>query len=149
MCVPESGVQPTRDWALQICLLGCGITTGVGAALYTAKVSKGSTVAVFGLGGVGLSVIQGCVMAGATRIIGVDTNSSKFETGMSGWAWGWVGGGIGIALARLEVMADWLTGGLYIVCRVAVAKQFGATECINPRDHSAPIQQVSSLHAPR
>eukprot|EP01125_Pyxidicula_operculata_P019139 TRINITY_DN691_c0_g1_i1.p1 TRINITY_DN691_c0_g1~~TRINITY_DN691_c0_g1_i1.p1 ORF type:complete len:383 (+),score=102.64 TRINITY_DN691_c0_g1_i1:39-1187(+) len=63
----------------KICLLGCGITTGYGAAVYTAKVEKGSTVAVFGLGGVGLSVIQGCVEAGASRIIAIDTNPAKFK----------------------------------------------------------------------
>ena len=63
----------------KICLLGCGITTGIGAVLNTAKVRAGSTVAVFGLGGIGLSVIQGAVMAGAERIIGVDINPSKFE----------------------------------------------------------------------
>ncbi|KAL1917424.1 uncharacterized protein VTP21DRAFT_3817 [Calcarisporiella thermophila] len=61
----------------KICLLGCGITTGYGAALKTAKVEKGSTVAVFGLGCVGLSVVQGAKAAGATRIIGVDTNPTK------------------------------------------------------------------------
>ncbi|MCY3988716.1 MAG: alcohol dehydrogenase catalytic domain-containing protein, partial [Gammaproteobacteria bacterium] len=63
----------------KICLLGCGITTGIGAVLNTAKVRAGSTVAVFGLGGIGLSVIQGAVMAGAERIIGIDINPSKFE----------------------------------------------------------------------
>jgi len=63
----------------RICLLGCGIPTGYGAALNTAKVEVGSTCAVFGLGGVGVSVIQGCKKAGAKRIIGVDTNPQKFE----------------------------------------------------------------------
>ncbi len=63
----------------KICLLGCGITTGIGAVLNTAKVRAGSTVAVFGLGGIGLSVIQGAVMAGAERIIGIDINPAKFE----------------------------------------------------------------------
>ena len=63
----------------KICLLGCGITTGIGAVLNTARVRAGSTVAVFGLGGIGLSVIQGAVMAGAERIIGVDVNPDKFE----------------------------------------------------------------------
>jgi S-(hydroxymethyl)glutathione dehydrogenase/alcohol dehydrogenase len=58
-------------------LLGCGITTGIGAVLHTAKVKPGSTVAVFGLGGVGLSVIQGAVMAKAERIIAVDINPDK------------------------------------------------------------------------
>jgi S-(hydroxymethyl)glutathione dehydrogenase/alcohol dehydrogenase len=63
----------------KICLLGCGITTGIGAVLNTAKVEPGSTVAVFGLGGVGLSVIQGAVMAKAERILAVDINADKEE----------------------------------------------------------------------
>jgi S-(hydroxymethyl)glutathione dehydrogenase/alcohol dehydrogenase len=63
----------------KVCLLGCGITTGVGAVLNTAKVQPGATVAVFGLGAIGLSVVQGAVMAGAARIIGVDLNPAKFE----------------------------------------------------------------------
>lgn len=76
----------------KVCLLGCGITTGIGAVLNTAKVTPGSTVAVFGLGGIGLSVVQGATMAKAGRIIGIDINEDKFE----------------------------------------LAKQLGATECINP-----------------
>ncbi|MEM6838024.1 MAG: S-(hydroxymethyl)glutathione dehydrogenase/class III alcohol dehydrogenase [Cyanobacteria bacterium P01_C01_bin.120] len=63
----------------KVCLLGCGITTGIGAVLNTAKVEAGATVAVFGLGGVGLSVVQGAVMAKAGRIIVVDINPDKFE----------------------------------------------------------------------
>jgi len=63
----------------KVCLLGCGITTGIGAVLNTAKVEAGSTVAVFGLGGIGLSVIQGAVMAKAQRIIAIDINPDKFE----------------------------------------------------------------------
>jgi len=86
----------------KVCLLGCGITTGIGAVLNTAKVEEGSTVAVFGLGGIGLSVIQGARMANAERIIAIDVNESKFE----------------------------------------MAKQFGATECVNPKDFSDPIQDV-------
>jgi S-(hydroxymethyl)glutathione dehydrogenase / alcohol dehydrogenase len=62
----------------KVCLLGCGITTGIGAVLNTAKVRPGSSAAVFGLGGIGLSVIQGLVMAKAERIIAVDTNHHKF-----------------------------------------------------------------------
>ena len=61
----------------QVCLLGCGVTTGIGAVLKTAKVERGATVAVFGLGGIGLSVIQGARMAGAGRIIGIDVNDAK------------------------------------------------------------------------
>jgi len=86
----------------KICLLGCGITTGIGAVLNTAKVRAGSTVAVFGLGGIGLSVIQGAVMAGAERIIGIDVNPAKFE----------------------------------------MARQLGATDLVNPKDHGAPIHEV-------
>jgi S-(hydroxymethyl)glutathione dehydrogenase/alcohol dehydrogenase len=63
----------------KVCLLGCGVTTGIGAVLHTAKVEPGASVAIFGLGGIGLSVVQGAVMAGAERIIGVDFNADKFS----------------------------------------------------------------------
>ncbi len=63
----------------KVCLLGCGITTGIGAVLNTAKVEPGASVAVFGLGGIGLSVIQGAVMAGASRILAIDINPDKFD----------------------------------------------------------------------
>jgi S-(hydroxymethyl)glutathione dehydrogenase/alcohol dehydrogenase len=86
----------------KICLLGCGISTGYGAALNTAKVEAGSNCAVWGLGAVGLATIMGCKVAGATRIIGIDINPDKFE----------------------------------------IAKQFGATEFVNPKDHERPIQEV-------
>ena len=86
----------------KICLLGCGVTTGIGAVLNTAKVEPGSTVAVFGLGAIGLAVVQGAVMAGAERIIAIDINPDKFE----------------------------------------LARQFGATDFVNPRDHDQPIQGV-------
>ncbi len=86
----------------KVCLLGCGVTTGIGAVHNTAKVKPGDTVAVFGLGGIGLAVIQGAVMAGASRIIGIDTNPGKFE----------------------------------------LARQMGATDCINPKDSDQPVQDV-------
>ncbi|MGX9417893.1 S-(hydroxymethyl)glutathione dehydrogenase/class III alcohol dehydrogenase [Vibrio sp. RC27] len=63
----------------EVCLLGCGVTTGMGAVLNTAKVEKGDNVAIFGLGGIGLSAIIGAKMAGANRIIGIDINESKYE----------------------------------------------------------------------
>ena len=63
----------------KVCLLGCGVTTGIGAVFNTAKVEEGATIAVFGLGGIGLSVIQGAKMAKAGRIIAVDINDDKFE----------------------------------------------------------------------
>ena len=62
----------------KVCLLGCGVTTGIGAVHNTAKVKEGDTVAVFGLGGIGLAVIQGARQAKAGRIIGIDLNADKF-----------------------------------------------------------------------
>jgi S-(hydroxymethyl)glutathione dehydrogenase / alcohol dehydrogenase len=67
----------------KVCLLGCGITTGIGAVLNTAKVEAGASVAVFGLGGIGMSVIQGAVMAKAGRIIAIDTNPTKVAMAMA------------------------------------------------------------------
>ena len=86
----------------KICLLGCGVTTGIGAVLNTAKVEPGASVAVFGLGGIGLAVVQGAVMARAGRILAIDTNPEKF----------------------------------------ALAKQMGATDLLNPAEHSQPLQEV-------
>ncbi len=65
--------------AEKVCLLGCGVTTGIGAVHNTAKVKAGDTVAVFGLGAIGLAVIVGAVQAGASRILAIDTNPAKFE----------------------------------------------------------------------
>jgi len=83
--VPEIALAKVRKDAPldRICLLGCGVTTGIGAVLHTAKVEPGASVAVFGLGGIGLSVIQGAVMAGAERIFAVDLNPRKFELARS------------------------------------------------------------------
>ena len=85
-----------------VCLLGCGVTTGIGAVHNTAKVQPGDSVAVFGLGGIGLAVIQGARQAKAGRVMAIDTNPAKFE----------------------------------------LAKEFGATDCLNPVDFEKPIQQV-------
>jgi S-(hydroxymethyl)glutathione dehydrogenase / alcohol dehydrogenase len=65
----------------KICYIGCGVTTGIGAVINTAKVEPGSNVVVFGLGGIGLNVIQGARMVGANKIVGVDLNSDKEEWG--------------------------------------------------------------------
>ena len=86
----------------KVCLLGCGVTTGMGAVANTAKVKAGDTVAIFGLGGIGLAVIIGAVKANAGRIIAIDTNPAKFE----------------------------------------VARQLGATDVVNPTDHTGPIKDV-------
>jgi len=102
--LPEIALAKIRkDAPLEkVCLLGCGVTTGIGAVRNAAKVQPGDTVAVFGLGGIGLAVIMGAVMAKASRIIAVDINPAKFE----------------------------------------IARQLGATDCINPEDHDRPIQEV-------
>ena len=75
--IAVSRINPEAPLA-EVCLLGCVVTAGIGAVLNTAQVSAGSTVAVFGLGGVGLSVVQGAVMAGAARIIAIDLNPLKW-----------------------------------------------------------------------
>jgi S-(hydroxymethyl)glutathione dehydrogenase/alcohol dehydrogenase len=86
----------------KVCLLGCGVTTGIGAVLNTAKVEEGASVAIFGLGGIGLAAIIGAKMAKAGRIIAIDINPGKFD----------------------------------------IARQLGATDCINPKDFAKPIQDV-------
>jgi S-(hydroxymethyl)glutathione dehydrogenase/alcohol dehydrogenase len=102
--LPEIALAKVRQDAPfdKICYIGCGVTTGIGAVHNTAKVQEGDSVAVFGLGGIGLAVIQGARQAKAGRIFAIDTNPSKFE----------------------------------------LAKQFGATDCVNPKDFDKPIQQV-------
>jgi|TARA_B110000483_G_scaffold241196_1_gene323607 S-(hydroxymethyl)glutathione dehydrogenase/alcohol dehydrogenase len=81
--LPEIAVAKIRPDAPfdKVCYIGCGVTTGVGAVAFDAKVEPGSTVAVFGLGGIGLNVIQGAKMVGATRIIGVDINPDREALG--------------------------------------------------------------------
>ncbi|XP_003491261.1 alcohol dehydrogenase class-3 [Bombus impatiens] len=86
----------------KVCLLGCGVSTGYGAVVNTAKVTPGSSCAIWGLGAVGLAVAFGCKKAGAKRIIGIDLNPSKFK----------------------------------------LAKKFGCTEFLNPKDYSKSIQEV-------
>ncbi|HVN01410.1 MAG TPA: S-(hydroxymethyl)glutathione dehydrogenase/class III alcohol dehydrogenase [Caulobacteraceae bacterium] len=79
--LPEIALAKVREDAPfeTICYIGCGVTTGVGAVIWTAKVWPGANVAVFGLGGIGLNVIQGAKLAGADKIIGVDLNPAKAE----------------------------------------------------------------------
>ena len=81
--LPEISLAKVRKDAPfdKICYIGCGVTTGVGAVLFQAKVEIGSTVAVFGLGGIGLNVIQGAKLAGANKIIGIDINSKREAIG--------------------------------------------------------------------
>ncbi len=77
--VPEIALAKIRSDAPfdKVCYIGCGVTTGVGAVLFTAKVEAGANVVVFGLGGIGLNVIQGAKMVGAGKIIGIDTNPAR------------------------------------------------------------------------
>jgi S-(hydroxymethyl)glutathione dehydrogenase/alcohol dehydrogenase len=79
--LPEIAVAKVRKDAPfeKICYIGCGVTTGIGAVVFDAKVEPGSNVAVFGLGGIGLNVIQGAKMVGANKIIGIDLNPAKVE----------------------------------------------------------------------
>ena len=81
--LPEISVAKIRDDAPydKACYIGCGVTTGVGAVIFQAKVEFGSTAAVFGLGGIGLNVLQGLKLAGASRIIGVDLNPKREALG--------------------------------------------------------------------
>lgn len=77
--MPEIALAKVRDDAPfdKICYIGCGVTTGIGAVIFTAKVEPGANVVVFGLGGIGLNVIQGARMAGADMIVGVDINPAR------------------------------------------------------------------------
>ena len=77
--LPEIAVAKIREDAPfdKVCYIGCGVTTGIGAVIYTAKVEPGARVVVFGLGGIGLNVIQGARMVGASQIVGVDINPAK------------------------------------------------------------------------
>lgn len=79
--LPEIALARIREDAPfdKVCYIGCGVTTGIGAVIYTAKVEPGSRVVVFGLGGIGLNVIQGARLVGARQIVGVDINPSKVE----------------------------------------------------------------------
>ena len=79
--LPEIALAKIRKDAdfEKVCYIGCGVTTGVGAVVFDAKVEPGSNVVVFGLGGIGLNVIQGARMVGANKIIGIDINERKVE----------------------------------------------------------------------
>jgi S-(hydroxymethyl)glutathione dehydrogenase/alcohol dehydrogenase len=81
--LPEIALAKIREDAPfdKVCYIGCGVTTGIGAVIFTAKVEAGANVVVFGLGGIGLNVIQGARMVGADKIIGVDINPARAELG--------------------------------------------------------------------
>ncbi|MEL7537470.1 MAG: S-(hydroxymethyl)glutathione dehydrogenase/class III alcohol dehydrogenase [Pseudomonadota bacterium] len=102
--LPEISVAKIREDAPfdKVCYIGCGVTTGVGAVVFEAKVEPGSRVVVFGLGGIGLNVIQGAQLVGADQIVGVDLNPAKVE----------------------------------------LARQFGMTDFINPRDTDNVVEAI-------
>src|SRR5207247_9818104 len=81
--MPEIAVAKIREDAPfeKVCYIGCGVTTGIGAVIKTAKVEAGANVVVFGLGGIGLNVVQGARMAGANMIAGVDVNPAREALG--------------------------------------------------------------------
>src|SRR5207237_341082 len=81
--LPEIALAKIREDAPfeKVCYIGCGVTTGIGAVINTAKVEAGTNVVVFGLGGIGLNVVQGARMVGANMIIGVDTNPAREALG--------------------------------------------------------------------
>jgi S-(hydroxymethyl)glutathione dehydrogenase/alcohol dehydrogenase len=109
MLVPENALVKLREEMPfdRAALIGCGVTTGLGAALFRARVEAGSTCAVVGCGGVGLSIIQGCRIAGAGRIIAVDTQDWKLELAKKVGATDGVRASSGDAAARVRE----LTGG--------------------------------------
>jgi len=103
----QQAIPVSRDVpAPQACLIGCGVMTGVGAALYTAGVATGSAVAVFGCGGVGMSVIQGARLAHAGTIIGVDVEPEKLERALDFGATHIVNANEGDVIERIKGMTD-------------------------------------------
>jgi S-(hydroxymethyl)glutathione dehydrogenase/alcohol dehydrogenase len=105
--LPEIALAKVRKDAPfeKICYIGCGVTTGLGAVMFTAKVEPNSTAVVFGLGGIGLNVIQGLKLVGAKQIVGVDLNPDK----------------------------------------AAIARQFGMTDFVNPKDHKDLVGHLVEL----
>ena len=105
--VPEIALAKIRSDAPfdKVCTIGCGVTTGIGAVLFTAKVEAGANVVVFGLGGIGLNVIQGAKLVGADKIIGIDLNPA----------------------------------------REAMARRFGTTHFLNPKQHPNLVDAIQQL----
>jgi S-(hydroxymethyl)glutathione dehydrogenase / alcohol dehydrogenase len=105
--VPEIALAKIREDAPfdKVCYIGCGVTTGLGAVLFTAQVEAGANVVVFGLGGIGLNVVQGAKMVGAGKIIGIDLNPA----------------------------------------REAMARKFGMTHFLNPKDHPNIVDAIQQL----
>lgn len=126
MLVPENALVKIRDEMPfdRAALIGCGVTTGLGAALYRARVEPGSTCAVVGCGGVGLSIIQGCRIAGAGRIIAVDTQGWKLDLAQKVGATDGVDASDGDAVAKVkELVRGGVDYGFEAVGMNATARQ--------------------------
>ena len=107
MLVHEHALVKIREDmpSAQAALIGCGVTTGIGAVIHTAKVEPGTTVAVIGCGGIGLATINGAAIAGASRIIAVDMVASKLELARKFWATEVVDGSDGAAVYDVEYVS--------------------------------------------
>ncbi|XP_039776681.1 alcohol dehydrogenase 1-like isoform X1 [Panicum virgatum] len=126
-CVAKINPEAPLD---KVCILSCGISTGLGATINVAKPPKGSTVAIFGLGAVGLAAAEGARIAGASRIIGVDLNPSRFEEGQNPFD------------QSMSFYFLVLVRRMTHLCLHFSARKFGCTEFVNPKDHNKPVQQV-------
>jgi NDMA-dependent alcohol dehydrogenase len=129
--VPETGciLVPKGFPMPPLCLIGCSVTTGVGAAMYNAQITPGSTVAVFGVGGVGLNVIQGARLLGASKIIAVDIHQSKLEFASKFGATNSVDASSGDPVAKVKELTDGL-GADYTF------EVFGSSETVLNAYHS-------------
>ncbi|XP_050878679.1 alcohol dehydrogenase 1-like isoform X1 [Lathyrus oleraceus] len=133
-CVAKINPDAPLD---KVCILSCGICTGLGATINVAKPKPGSSVAIFGLGAVGLAAAEGARISGASRIIGVDLVSSRFELGTT-------------LLSSLKSLMIWINiNSMNVLFLMAIpilfllaAKKFGVNEFVNPKEHDKPVQQV-------
>ncbi|XP_050878682.1 alcohol dehydrogenase 1-like isoform X1 [Lathyrus oleraceus] len=133
-CVAKINPDAPLD---KVCILSCGICTGFGATVNVAKPKPGSSVAIFGLGAVGLAAAEGARISGASRIIGVDLVSSRFELGT-------------MLLTCLKSLMIWININsmnvlflmAFLILFSLAAKNFGVTDFINPKDHDKPVQEV-------
>ncbi|KAG4389613.1 hypothetical protein GLYMA_06G122600v4 [Glycine max] len=122
----------------KICVLSCGICTGLGATINVAKPKPGSSVAIFGLGAVGLAAAEGARISGASRIIGVDLVSSRFEEGSVFFFFQQV-----LEDSAQHKLNDYsFIDDISLFLFFLAAKKFGVNEFVNPKDHDKPVQEV-------
>ncbi|KAI5405744.1 hypothetical protein KIW84_052490 [Lathyrus oleraceus] len=133
-CVAKINPDAPLD---KVCILSCGICTGLGATINVAKPKPGSSVAIFGLGAVGLAAAEGARISGASRIIGVDLVSSRFELGTT----------LLTSLKSLMIRININSMNVLLLTAIPIlfmlaAKKFGVNEFVNPKEHDKPVQQV-------